>query len=144
MEIVVGKWHAIPLHLAFTLWNPEEPQILMEVKMSQFVFKKQVAAYTAIARFGKMAGEQFELRLQSDAAEWLAFLNFRHSAANPVASHRNTQGIPELFIPPEQYHGVLDMLRHEQRVWFTLYENPLAGYLSISSAPVGRDVQTDL
>ena len=106
--------------------------------MSQFVSKKEVKEYVVISRFGKMVGEQFEIRLRS-GGEWIAFLNFRHPEANPIPNHRNAQGIPELFIPPEQYLGTIDLLRHEQPVWFTLYEEPLAGWLSTSAEPVGTE-----
>ena len=106
--------------------------------MSEFVLKKQVEQYVVISRFGQMEGEQFEVRLLADG-EWLAFLNFRHPAANPIANHRNTQSIPELFCPPEQYLGVIDLLRHEAPLWFTLYDEPLQGWLSTADEPVGSN-----
>ncbi len=106
--------------------------------MSQFLFKKEVQAYVVISRFGKMEGEQFEVRLRADD-DWVAFLNFRHVDADGNVNGRNSQGIPELFAPPDQYAGVVDLLRQEKPVWFTLYEEPLAGWLSTSVEPVGSD-----
>lgn len=104
--------------------------------MSQFVFKKEVDAYEIISRFGKFQGEQFEVRLRS-GDECLAYLNFRHEDATAVSNKRNGRAIPELHVPPEQYAGVIDMLRHENPIWFTLYEEPLKGWLSTSAEPVG-------
>jgi len=104
--------------------------------MSQFLFKRKVETYTLISRLGKMQGEQFEVRLHS-GDEWMAFLNFRHEDAVPVPNKRNSRNIPELHVPPEQYAGVIDMLRHESPIWFTLYEEPLKGWLSTSAEPVG-------
>ena len=106
--------------------------------MSQFVFKKEVDAYVVISRFGKFQGEQFEVRLRS-GDDWLAFLNFRHEEAVPATNKRNGRNVPELHVPPEQYSGVIDMLRHEKPIWFTLYEEPLKGWLSTSAEPVGSD-----
>jgi hypothetical protein len=104
--------------------------------MSHFVTKKLVDQYVILSRFGKMEGEQFEVRLRA-GGEWLAFLNFRHPAAQPIANHRNARGVPELFAPPEQYLGVIDLLRHERPVWFTLYDDPLQGWLSTGPEPAG-------
>ena len=106
--------------------------------MSQFVFKKEVDSYVVISRFGKFQGEQFEVRLRS-GNDWLAFLNFRHEEAVSAINQRNGRDIPELHVPPEQYAGVIDMLRHESPIWFTLYEEPLKGWLSTSVEPVGSD-----
>ena len=110
--------------------------------MSNFVFKQEVDAYVVISRFGQMPGEQFEVRLRV-GDKWLAFLNFRHPEATPIANHRNSQNIPELFAPPEQYAGVIDMLRYEKPVWFTLYEDPLVGWLSTSAEPIGPEDESD-
>lgn len=106
--------------------------------MSQFLFKKEVQAFTIISRFGKMAGEQFEIRLRADN-DWLAFLNFQYSDEMGNRNGRNTQGIPELFAPPEQFAGVVDLLRREKVVWLTLYEAPLVGWLSTGAELVGVD-----
>ena len=106
--------------------------------MSQFLFKKEVEAFTIISRFGEMAGEQFEIRLRADD-DWLAFLNFGQRDAVGNVNGRNSQGIPELFAPAEQFVGVVNLLRREQVVWFTLYEEPLAGWLATGTELVGID-----
>ena len=106
--------------------------------MSQFLFKKEVQAYVVISRFGKMSGEQFEVRLRADD-DWLAFLNFRPADGDGNVNGRNNQGIPELFALAEQYAGVIDLLRQEKPIWFTLYEEPLSGWLSTSAEPVGAE-----
>jgi hypothetical protein len=105
--------------------------------MSEFQFKKMIEEYVIISRFGQMEGEQFEVRLRT-SGEWIAFLNFRHPAANEIPNHRNSQGIPELFAPPEQVAGVIDMLRNEKPVWFTLYDDPLQGWLSTGVEEIGE------
>lgn len=109
--------------------------------MSQFVFKKEVDAYVVIAHFGKLQGEQFEVRLRA-GDDWLAFLNFRHEEAPSAANAHNGRNIPELHVSPEQYAGVIDILRHESPIWFTLYEEPLNGWLSTSAEPVGAEHET--
>lgn len=109
--------------------------------MSQFVFKKEVDAYVVISRFGNFQGEQFEVRLRS-GDDWLAFLNFWQEEATSASNAHNGRNIPELHLPPEQYAGVIDILRHESPIWFTLYEEPLNGWLSTSAEPVGAKRET--
>ena len=81
-----------------------------------------VASHEVISRFGKFEGEQFEIRLRDKDRKWMAFLNFRDANATRLTNAYNTQGIPELYMKPEQYMGTIKLLESGE-TWFTLRES---------------------
>jgi hypothetical protein len=103
--------------------------------MSEFVYKKQVEGYKVISRFGEFHGEPFELRLLHNG-EYLAFLNFQHEEGNRHDNFIDRGGVAKFFMPREQYLGVIDLLRNEEPVYFTLYQNPVVGWLSTDADEV--------
>ena len=97
--------------------------------MSTYVSRTPIEGFEVISRFGAYDGEHFEILLRNQDGAWLASLNFRDAAATRIENHYTERNIPSFFVKPEQFAGTIELLKSGPS-WFTIYEDPLVGWVS--------------